>query len=109
MEGYNMAGILNIGKREWQFKKDEEFLFPGKTRKMDAKEAKKWVTLYPKEFQLLEVEETKELVISDKVKELIKNTNGIGIKSAVKLFKESEAYDESLQIALIEEFPVKED
>lgn len=42
--------------------------------------------------------------MSDDIKAMIKDIKGLGIKSAVKLFQEKEAFDDDLQLAALEEF-----
>jgi hypothetical protein len=113
-----MSVVYNKGKREWRFtdSKKEKALLPGEKREYPKAIAQKYNKLYPGEFEIIETEEEKSskrpierpIEISDPVKNLIKETQGISIKGAAKLFEEKEAYEEAEQLEIIEEFKGQE-
>lgn len=90
---------------------------PGEKREVEAATARKYAEAYPKEFDIYEpasikIEapeiEVSEIEVSDKVKSMIKGIKGLGVKSAVQLFIETEALTEEEQIKVIEDYEVED-
>ncbi len=100
-----MAAVLyNKGLRVWNFEKGGKPFNPGDKREMKPGVAERFTKLYPKEFDCIKSEKKEiKIEISADVKAIIKETKGLGMKSAVALFDDKAALTEDEQLKVLEE------
>ena len=99
-----MSVLYNKGKRDWVFAKGDKPFKPGDKKDMKTGVAELFKKRYPREFDVIQVEKKESKIeISADVKALIKETKGLGIKSAIALFDDKAALTEDEQLKVLEE------
>ena len=117
--------LMNKGKRTWEIDKNlgkvrkngkrvRDFLQikPGKTIAVSAEVAEYYAKSYPKDFEAIKIEQEKpknDIHISDTVKDMVKEIDGVGMKTVIKAFTEGNIAEEAAQIEYLEKLKAEKE
>ena len=101
--------LYNKGNRVWKFGKEYPDLAAGKSIEVDKKTADFYRERYPREFEIFGEPQKEEIVISQAVKDELKQVKGVGVKGAAKEFEDARATTEEAQLQLVEQWKDEQD